>query len=176
MQKYKNFSKFVQFIFWKFYVMKDLFGRFLLQNWDVSYFLCHRFSFCHRIRSLSVKIGTKLLFHTCFHIKISIFFESVAFKLNTTCTEQELYFRIGANSARHLLRKIRILLFRVLCFVVVYFSSEALLQGMSKNNPTKNQINVKIQVPLKHSPAWKLTEEKMLWRLSDPITSTNYNL
>ena len=86
MQKYKNFSKFVQFIFWKFYVMKDLFGRFLLQNWDVSYFLCHRFSFCHRIRSLSVKIGTKLLFHTCFHIKISIFFWKCSFQ-----TQYDMY-------------------------------------------------------------------------------------
>lgn len=100
-----------------------------------------------------LKLGPSCYFILVFISKFQFFFESVAFKLNTTCTEQELYFRIGANSARHLLRKIRILLFRVLCFVVVYFSSEALLQGMSKNNPTKNQINVKIQVPLKHSPA-----------------------
>ena len=42
-----------------------------------------------------------------------------------------------------------------------YFSLEAVLQGMAKNNPTKKQINAEIQARLKHAPVWKLTEEKM---------------
>ena len=42
-----------------------------------------------------------------------------------------------------------------------YFSLEAVLQGMAKNNPTKKQINVEIQARLKHAPVWKLTEDKM---------------
>ena len=47
-------------------------------------------------------------------------------------------------------------------FVVVYFSAEVILQGLSKNNPTKKQINGKIQMTMKNAPAQKLTEEKML--------------
>ena len=33
-----------------------------------------------------------------------------------------------------------------------YFSLEAVLQGMAKNNPTKKQINAEIQARLKHAP------------------------
>ena len=36
----------------------------------------------------------------------------------------------------------------ILCIVVVYFSSEEVLQGVSKNNPSKNQIDADIQVAL----------------------------
>ena len=34
-----------------------------------------------------------------------------------------------------------------------YFSLEAVLQGMVKNNPTKKQIDAEMQVTLKHGPA-----------------------
>ena len=38
----------------------------------------------------------------------------------------------------------------MLCY---YFSLEAVLQGMAKNNPTEKQIDAEIQVTLKHGPA-----------------------
>ena len=41
----------------------------------------------------------------------------------------------------------------MLCY---YFSLEAVLQGMVKNNPTKKQIDAEMQATLKHGPAWKL--------------------
>ena len=50
------------------------------------------------------------------------------------------------------------------------------LQGVSKNNPTKNRIDAEIQVTLKHPPAQKLTEKKMLSRLSKQVTKINYKL
>ena len=58
----------------------------------------------------------------------------------------------------------------------VCFSSEVVLKCMSKNNPTKNQMDAKIQVTLKLAPAQKLTEKKMLSRLSKQITKKNYKL
>ena len=42
-----------------------------------------------------------------------------------------------------------------------HFSLEAVLQGMAENIPTEKQIDAKIQMALKHEPAWKLTEEKL---------------
>ena len=38
----------------------------------------------------------------------------------------------------------------MLCY---YFSLEAVLQGITKNNPNKKQIHAEIQVILKHEPA-----------------------
>ena len=40
-----------------------------------------------------------------------------------------------------------------------YFSSEEVLQGLSKNNPTKNQVDAESQAILKHAPGRKRTEE-----------------
>ena len=37
-----------------------------------------------------------------------------------------------------------------------YFSLEAVLQGMVKNNPTEKQIDAEMQAKLKHGPALKL--------------------
>ena len=34
-----------------------------------------------------------------------------------------------------------------------YFSLEAVLQGVAKNNPTKKELDAEIQVTLKHMPA-----------------------
>ena len=42
-----------------------------------------------------------------------------------------------------------------------YFSLEAVLQGMAKNNPTEKQTDAEIQATLKHAPVRKLTEGKM---------------
>ena len=44
----------VHYIFSKFYVMIEFFGRLWVQNWHFSYFLCHCFDFLHG----------------CFHTKI----------------------------------------------------------------------------------------------------------
>ena len=33
-----------------------------------------------------------------------------------------------------------------------YFSLEAVLQGVAKNNPTKKELDAEIQVTLKHMP------------------------
>ena len=41
----------------------------------------------------------------------------------------------------------------MLCY---YFSLEAALQGMAKNNPTKKQIDVEMEAILMQGPAWKL--------------------
>lgn len=41
------------------------------------------------------------------------------------------------------------------------FSLKAVLQGMSKNNSTKKQINPGIKVTKKHAPARKFNEKKM---------------
>ena len=38
----------------------------------------------------------------------------------------------------------------MLCY---YFSLEAVLQGMVKNNPTEKQIDAAMQATLKHGPA-----------------------
>ena len=37
-----------------------------------------------------------------------------------------------------------------LCY---YFSLEAVLQGVAKNNPTKKELDAEIQVTLRHIPA-----------------------
>ena len=41
----------------------------------------------------------------------------------------------------------------LLCY---YFSLEAVLQDMIKNNPAEKQIDAEMQATLKHGPAWKL--------------------
>ena len=47
---------------------------------------------------------------------------------------------------------------------------------MAKNNPTKKQIDVEIQVTLKHSRAWKLTEECKIYRYKIALIDLNYKL
>ena len=42
-----------------------------------------------------------------------------------------------------------------------YFSLEVALQDVAKNNPTKKELDVEIQVTLKHMAACQLKEEKM---------------
>ena len=43
-------------------------------------------------------------------------------------------------------------------YFLVYFSSEAVLQGLPKNNPVKKQIDAEIQETLKIAPSRKLIE------------------
>ena len=57
---------------------------------------------------------------------------------------------------------------------VGYFSSEEILQGLSKNNPIKKQIDAKIQVTLKNAPAGK-REEKMLFHKTN-LQNNNLNV
>ena len=40
----------------------------------------------------------------------------------------------------------------MLCY---YFTSEAALQGVAKNNSTDEQIDAESQAKLKHAPAWR---------------------
>ena len=47
---------------------------------------------------------------------------------------------------------------------------------MAKNNPTGKQIDVEIQVTLKHSRAWKLAEECKVYRCKIAETDLNYKL
>ena len=62
----------------------------------------------------------------------------------------------------------------MLCY---YFSLEAVLQGLAKNNLTKKQIDAEIQATLKHVPAWKLREGKMQsLSLQKAKTDLNYKL
>ena len=41
--------------------------------------------------------------------------------------------------------------FWILCFVIIFL--EAVLQGVAKNSPTKNELDTEIQATLKHMPA-----------------------
>ena len=108
-------------VFLKFYVMADLFGRFLVQNWHVPYFLFHRFVFRD---PFSVRIGRPLLCRTCFHMKLlKTFLESTAFTRITTCTKQELYFRIIATSPRYLLQRSVSIENITLCQCLFFFRS-----------------------------------------------------
>lgn len=86
-------------------------------------------------------------------------FENVAFTRITMCTEQEISFRIIATSSRYLLRKMWIEVLWILHFVV-YFSSEAMLKGLSKYSPTEKQIDAEIQMAMKYAPVWRRTVEK----------------
>ena len=100
--------------------------------------------------------------HASFHIKLSIFFfpASVAFTRIRKCREQQLSFKIIVTFSRYVMRKVWIRVLWIFHFVV-YFSSEEILEDLPKNNPTKKQIDDKIQKTLKNVPAGKLTEEKM---------------
>ena len=94
----------VHYIFSKFYVMIEFFGRLWVQNWHFSYFLCHCFDFLHG----------------CFHTKISapaLFW----FRKNS---------RIVVSSPSNLLWKLWLWVFFhiILCY---YFSLETVLQGMA---------------------------------------------
>ena len=41
----------------------------------------------------------------------------------------------------------------ILNIMLCYFSLEALLQDVAKNNPTKKELDAEIQATLKHMPA-----------------------
>ena len=152
--------------------MTNLFGWFgKLILWNLCwYFLCHLFAF-HDSTSARVHCSCLLLYQT-----FNFFFpESAAFTRIATCAKQERSFRIVAASSRYVMRKVWIRVLWILHFVV-YLSSEEVLQGLSKNNPTKKQIDAEIQVTLKNAPPRKRTEEKMFYRLLQQITKPNYRL
>ena len=100
----------VHYTFPEFYVMIELFGRFWVQNWHLSYLLCHCF----------------VLFRTCFHSKIlskcnfctyysvgssTILIESLKFRNNS---------RITLASPSNLLWKLWIWVFWILCLVIIF--------------------------------------------------------
>ena len=47
---------------------------------------------------------------------------------------------------------------------------------MAKNNPAEKQIDVEIQLTLKHRSAWKLTEECKVYRYKIAKIDLNYKL
>ena len=57
----------------------------------------------------------------------------------------------------------------------VYFSPKEILEGLSKNNINKKQIDAEIHVTLKHAPARERAEE-LFYRLWQQITKPNYKL
>ena len=146
--------------------MIELFGSLWVQNWCLSYFLCHCCFFL--LHNSSVRIGSALSFLT-YLVFIPKFLVSVTFR---TLQRRLLHHliellkfrnnnsRVIATIPGDLLWKMWIWAFFniMLCF---HFSLVAVLQGMAKGNPTTKQIDTKIQATLKHAPAWKLTEEEM---------------
>ena len=132
--------------------MIKFFGCLWVQNWHYSYFLSHCFNFFH---NCSVRIGIPWLFRTCFHTKMfskrnfytyyivsssTILIELLKLRNNS---------RIIATSVSNLLWKNANILNIILCY---YFSLEAVLKGMAKNNLTDKQIDAEIQATLKHAP------------------------
>ena len=109
----------VHYAFLKFYMMIKFFGRLWVQNWYFSYLMCHCFVFLH---NSSVRIGSLLLFRTCFDTKSftkynfsTILIESLKFRNNS---------RIIVTSPSNLLWK---MLKWVFFFVIYYFSLRAVL-------------------------------------------------
>lgn len=78
-------------------------------------------------------------------------------------------YRIMTTASKYLLQKMWISALEILRFAVVYFSLEAVLQDVSKNNPTKNQIDANIQVTLEQRGEYV----NMLQKLSQQIIKTS---
>ena len=77
--------------------------------------------------------------------------------------------RIMTTAPKYLLQKMWISALEILRFAVVYFSLEAVLQDVSKINPTKNQIDANIQVTLEQRGEYV----NMLQKLSQQIIKTS---
>ena len=115
----------------------------------------------------------------CFHIKLFLwkcfsefFSESVAFARITTCTEQELSFRIIVTYSRYVMRKAKFKFcgYYILLFIFLQRRShracQRIIQGKSKSIPNSND-------------AEKCTSSKShrgenVYRLSQQITKPNY--
>ena len=78
-------------------------------------------------------------------------------------------YRIMTTASKYLLQKMWISALEILRFAVVYFSLEAVLQDVSKINPTKNQIDANIQVTLEQRGEYV----NMLQKLSQQIIKTS---
>ena len=78
-------------------------------------------------------------------------------------------YRIMTTASKYLLQKMWISALEILRFAVVYFSSEVVWQDVSKNNPTKNQIDANIQVTLEQRGEYV----NMLQKLSQQIIKTS---
>ena len=139
--------------------MIEFFGRFWMQNRHVSYFLLHCFNF---LQNSSVRIENVWLFSTCFYAQIFSKYNFLTYynASSSIILVKSLKFRnnskIIATFPSNLLRKMWVWAFLMFCY---YFSLEMVLQGMAKNNLTEK--DAEIQATLKHTPAWKPTEEKI---------------
>ena len=155
-QKYKYFTKYVEHVF----LMIDLFGRFLIQNWHVSYFL-----------SISLLFVVTSVLESGVHCHFKLFFISNFYIFFLKMLPHKYYdvYRIMTTAPKYPLQKMWISALEILRFAVVYFSSEAVLQDVSKNNPNKNQIDGNIQVTLEQRGEYV----NMLQKLSQQIIKTS---
>ena len=156
----------------KFFIFSVIFGYFGK--------LIHSVLFWYKIYMFIISCVISLIFPVwestvcaCFHIKLLIFLWMCSFHVHYDVTEQELSFLIIATSPRYVMQKVWIQVLWILQYVG-YFSSEEILQCLSKNNPIKKQIDAKIQVTLKNAPAGK-REEKMLFHKTN-LQNNNLNV
>ena len=132
-----------------------------VQNRHVYYFLRHAFTFHD---SSSARAHYLCLFsYQTYSLLVKVYLSRALRRV-----EQELSFRIIAICSRYVIRKAWIQVLWILHFVV-YFSSEAVLHGLSKNNQRKNQVDAKIQVTLKNVPAQNWIEEKKFMVYSNKL-------
>ena len=127
----------VHYTFTKFYVMIEFFECLWIKNSHFSYFLCCCFVFVHN----SITISIPLLFSPCFHTKTfskskfradynvgssTILIKSLKSRNNSRITAKILYREpyiislIAVTSPRNLLRILRICVFKILCFVIIF--------------------------------------------------------
>lgn len=137
MQKVQIFKKKVQQTFLKFYVIQIYLEVFWYKLDMFRIALCPCFVFRD---TFSVRIGRSLLFNTCFYIKLLQFF----FVRIATCREQGLDFGIIAKCIY--CEKCKYMSFMNNTFCCHLFSLDEVLEGISKSNSAKNQINRRIQV------------------------------
>ena len=104
----------------------------------------------------------------CFYINFYLIYLFICFF--TTCTQQELSFRIIAAIPRYLSTSCVNII-----FCRLFFLRKSLARPV-KNKPTKKQLDAEVQVTLKQVPARKRTGEKMFYTLSEQITKPNYKL
>ena len=168
------FNRFYWDFMWNFKVIFGCFGKLIL--WNLFWYKIDMFNISCVISLLFMTVSVQdSTIRACFRIKLLTFFWKCSFQAHYGMCWKELSFRIIATSPIYVMLKEWIRLLWIL-HVVVYFSSEEVLQDLSKNNPTKKQIDAEIQMTLKNTPVQKGTEEKMLYRLSPQITKPSYKL
>ena len=130
-------------LFRNFYVMIEFFGQLWVQNWYFSNF--------YAFITLLLESGVHDYFVLVFTLT---FLVSITFARITT-SESEKASSIIATFPGNLLWKMRIWVFWILCFAII-FLSKLLCKDMVENGPTEKQINVEVHATLNHGLVWKL--------------------